>query len=94
MRSCVHTLLYPWGIHETSSCPDWGDRAVTTAGGTRTGTGLSLGTPQYMNPEQATGEREVTADVYSLGAVVYEMSARKVRWLCMTSQQKHGKLMM
>ncbi len=50
--------------------------AVTTAGGTRlTESGLSLGTPQYMSPEQATGEREVTArsDVYSLGAVVYEM---------------------
>jgi serine/threonine-protein kinase len=50
--------------------------AVTAAGGTRlTETGLSLGTPQYMSPEQATGDRKVTArsDVYSLGAVVYEM---------------------
>ncbi len=50
--------------------------AVTTAGGHRmTQTGLSLGTPQYMSPEQAMGEREITArsDIYALGAVVYEM---------------------
>lgn len=40
-----------------------------------TKTGISLGTPQYMSPEQATGQREITArsDVYALGCVAYEM---------------------
>ncbi|MBY0491831.1 MAG: serine/threonine-protein kinase [Gemmatimonadaceae bacterium] len=50
--------------------------AVTNAGGGRmTQTGLSLGTPQYMSPEQATGERTIDAraDVYALAAVTYEM---------------------
>ncbi|MGE5102605.1 MAG: protein kinase domain-containing protein, partial [Deltaproteobacteria bacterium] len=52
--------------------------AVQQAGGQRmTQTGLSLGTPQYMSPEQAMGERNVDArcDIYALGAVTYEMLA-------------------
>ena len=50
--------------------------AASNAGGSRmTETGMSLGTPTYMSPEQAMGEREITArsDVYALGCVTYEM---------------------
>ncbi len=50
--------------------------AASKAGGSRmTETGMSLGTPHYMSPEQAMGEREITArsDVYALGCITYEM---------------------
>jgi len=45
------------------------------AGGRLTETGLSLGTPHYMSPEQATAEKEISgrSDVYSLASVLYEM---------------------
>jgi Tol biopolymer transport system component len=47
------------------------------AGGRMTETGLSLGTPHYMSPEQATADKEISgrSDVYSLASVLYEMLA-------------------
>jgi len=56
---------------------DFGIALSGSAESRMTGTGLSIGTVQYMSPEQAAGERDLTAstDIYSLGAVAYEMLA-------------------
>ena len=76
----VHRDIKPENIllHDGSALvADFGIAlAVSNAGGVRlTQTGLSLGTPQYMSPEQATGDRNIDGrtDVYSLGCVLYEM---------------------
>jgi eukaryotic-like serine/threonine-protein kinase len=59
------------------------------AGGRMTETGMSLGTPHYMSPEQATAEKDLSArsDVYSLGSVLYEMLAGQPPHLGGSAQQ-------
>jgi eukaryotic-like serine/threonine-protein kinase len=59
------------------------------AGGRMTETGLSLGTPHYMSPEQATADKEITArsDIYSLASVLYEMLAGRPPHLGGSAQQ-------
>ena len=62
-----HALVADFGIALAASRSDAGNRMTET--------GMSLGTPHYMAPEQAMGEREITpkADLYALGCVLYEM---------------------
>ena len=65
-------------------------------GGTRmTETGMSLGTPHYMSPEQAMGEREITpkSDVYALGAMTYEMLLGEPPFTGPTAQSIVAKVM-
>ncbi|MEP7327128.1 MAG: protein kinase, partial [Gemmatimonadota bacterium] len=79
-QGVIHRDIKPENIllHDGSALvADFGIAlAASKAGGSRmTETGMSLGTPHYMSPEQAMGEREITArsDVYALGCVTYEM---------------------
>jgi serine/threonine-protein kinase len=70
--------------------------AASKAGGTRmTETGMSLGTPHYMSPEQAMGDRELTprSDIYSLGALTYEMLLGEPPFTGPTAQSIVAKVM-
>ena len=69
--------------------------AVGAAGrGRLTETGLSLGTPHYMSPEQATGDQLVGAstDTYALGSVLYEMLVGEPPYPGTTAQAVLGKI--
>jgi Tol biopolymer transport system component len=92
-RGVVHRDLKPENVLMQSGEPivaDFGIAlAVSNAGGTRiTQTGLSLGTPTYMSPEQATGDRAIDgrSDQYALGAMTYEMLTGEPPHVGATSQ--------
>jgi TolB-like protein len=79
---------------------DFGIARALGAGGAPTGatlteTGMAIGTPAYMSPEQAAGERslEGTTDVYSLGAVLYEMLTGEPPFTGATAQAIAAKMM-
>jgi len=70
--------------------------ALHTVGKTRmTESGMSLGTPHYMSPEQSMGEREITSrsDIYALGCVTYEMLAGEPPFTGPTAQAIVAKVM-
>jgi serine/threonine protein kinase/tetratricopeptide (TPR) repeat protein len=76
----VHRDVKPENIllHEGAAMvADFGIGKALSGNGSTTQTGMTLGTPTYMSPEQASGEKEIDgrSDLYSLGCVLYEMLA-------------------
>ncbi|HSM17174.1 MAG TPA: protein kinase [Gemmatimonadales bacterium] len=99
-KGIIHRDIKPANIllHDTQALvADFGIAlAASTAGGTRmTETGMSLGTPHYMSPEQAMGERSLDArtDVYALGCVLHEMLVGEPPFTGPTAQAVVAKVM-
>jgi len=79
-QDVIHRDIKPENILLANGRPMVADFGIAlavsaAAGGRMTETGLSLGTPHYMSPEQATADKDLTrrSDVYSLASVLYEM---------------------
>jgi serine/threonine-protein kinase len=98
-RGVVHRDIKPANILFQGGQPVVGDfgiaLAVGAGGAARlTETGLSVGTPYYMSPEQATGDQQVGArsDIYSLGCVLYEMLVGDPPYTGSTAQAVLGQI--
>src|SRR5690606_683977 len=79
-RGIIHRDIKPANIllHEGHALvADFGIARATSDAGALTKTGLAIGTPAYMSPEQASGEPNLDGrtDIYALGCVLYEMLA-------------------
>ena len=95
----IHRDIKPGNILLQDGEPvvaDFGIALAVGAGGSNrlTETGLSLGTPHYMSPEQATGDQAVGAstDTYALGSVLYEMLVGEPPYPGTTAQAVLGKI--
>src|SRR5512132_4326645 len=93
-RGVIHRDIKPENILLHDGRPMVADFGIAlalsaAAGGRMTETGMSLGTPHYMSPEQATADKELTgrSDIYSLGSVLYEMLAGQPPHLGGSAQQ-------
>jgi serine/threonine-protein kinase len=98
-RGVIHRDIKPANILLSKGEPlisDFGIALAVSAGGAGrlTETGLSLGTPHYMSPEQATGDQSVGAatDLYALGCVLYEMLVGEPPYTGSTPQAILGKI--
>ena len=90
-HNVVHRDIKPENIllHEGAAMvADFGIGKAVTGGRTITRTGMSIGTPAYMSPEQASGETDINgrSDLYSLGCVLYEMLAGEALFTGPTAQ--------
>ncbi len=98
-RGVIHRDIKPANILIQDGQPVISDFGIALAAGTAAGsrlteTGLSLGTPFYMSPEQATGDQDVgpQADIYALGCVLYEMLVGEPPYPGNTAQSVLGKI--
>ncbi|MEO5800170.1 MAG: protein kinase [Gemmatimonadales bacterium] len=93
-KGVIHRDIKPENILLANGRPMVADFGIAlavsaAAGGRMTETGLSLGTPHYMSPEQATADKTITgrSDIYSLASVCFEMLAGQPPHLGGSAQQ-------